>query len=512
MMLATACAAALVLSACGGKSGNEGEQAAMEGVPAPAAPATADPTPVAVDGTGGDALLDRGNHPIALVPFDIGSVPVSTQALGELPVFSLPTGYAPANYAPANGEQKRAYARFPFRVGDGLHWVEGASWSARIGIDRQTAPDKEYSALELRRNLEAVLEQAGAKKIFEGPLKRDLYYGPQLEDEIGGGFIDGVNMDGDTPTTVHVVRQADRNIWVQLSADTMSAGLVIVEERPFVATSHWKNEFPYLSLPAGYDDGNRPRQRDYDAYPFWTGSGFETVEGKTHAASVKAREGLHSMHEVRRNLEAMMAEAGGTKLFDGRIPKDAADSITFEQKSPYSDATSFGWGDYDSLVYRVDLPDGRQVWVHARSEYLAAGWVVVERQGFAQTSALLPADALKKQLDASGRVAIQVNFATDKADILPESQPQIDQVLALLRQDPALSLSIEGHTDDTGTVERNRTLSTARAASVVAALTGQGIDAQRLSAAGFGQDRPIADNGTDAGRAKNRRVELVRKP
>lgn len=507
MMLATACATALVLSACGSKD-TETPPTATDATPATETPATSPPdTSVPTSATADGQLLDKEGQPVLLVPFDPASVPVSTQPLGsDLPFFSMPTGYGPVNRV-----EQRAYARFPFRLGEGLHWVEGPSWSTRIGIDDDVAPDKEYSALELRRNLEAVLEQAGAKKVFEGPLKRDVYYGT-LEDEIGGGFIDAVNMGEDTPTLVYVLRQADRTVWIQMTVDGYSTGMAIVEERPFVATAHWQEAFPHLVPPTNYEDGNRPKQRDFDAYPFWTGSAFENVEGKTYVASIKAKRGQHSMHEVRRNLEAMMAEAGATKVFDGRIPKAAAESITFEQKSPYSDGTSFGWDGYDSLIYRADLPDGRQVWVHARLEYLSAGWVVVERKGLVQTAALLPADALKKQLDASGRVAIQVNFATDKADILPDSKPQLDQVLALLKQDPALSLSVEGHTDTTGTAERNRALSTARATSVVAALTGQGIEAKRLTPAGFGQDKPVADNGTDAGRAKNRRVELVKKP
>lgn len=501
--LSMACTAVLLLCAC--SDGNP-EAGQLEPVPTTDVSATADPPPLAGDAANNDnRLLDKQGNPIAWVPFDIDSVPASTQPLGELPFFSLPAGYAPVNL-----EHKRGYARFPFRLGDGLHWVEGPSWSAGIGIDSNHSPDKQYSALELRRNLEAVLEQAGAKKVFDGPLRRDLYYG-QLENEIGMGYIDGVNMNDETPTTVHVIRQADHNIWVQLASDPYRSGLVIVEERPFVASAHWSDSFPHLPTLPGYDNGNRPVQRDFDAFPFWTGSRFENVEGRIHAASVQAREGSRSMHEVRRNLEAMMAEAGGTKVFDGRIPKQAAESITFEQKSPYSDATSFTWDNYDSLIYRVDMADGREVWVHARLEYNDAGWVVAERKELVQTAALLPADALKKQLDADGRVAIQVNFATDKAEILPESQPQIEQVLALLKQNPALQLSVEGHTDNSGGPAHNRQLSEARAASVVARLSSAGINAVRLQARGWGQDKPVADNGNEAGRAKNRRVELVKR-
>jgi outer membrane protein OmpA-like peptidoglycan-associated protein len=196
---------------------------------------------------------------------------------------------------------------------------------------------------------------------------------------------------------------------------------------------------------------------------------------------------------------------------EGRIGKAQSDSVDKAVKQTYSSAAGYSWDDYDSQVYRIDRADGRQAWVFAKLHYLSAGIVVAEREGFVQTAGLLPADALKRELDADGRVAIQINFATDKADLLPDAQPQIEQVLALLKNDPALRLSIEGHTDNTGGAEHNQALSEARAASVVAALTGAGIDASRLQAKGLGQAVPVAGNDDEPGRAKNRRVELVKR-
>lgn len=108
-------------------------------------------------------------------------------------------------------------------------------------------------------------------------------------------------------------------------------------------------------------------------------------------------------------------------------------------------------------------------------------------------------------------MALEVHFATDRAEILPASLPQIEQVVQLLHADPALALSIEGHTDDTGSAARNRELSQARADSVVAAITAAGIAPGRLDASGLGDTRPVADNSTDQGRARNWRVELVRR-
>src|SRR5690606_41274639 len=92
---------------------------------------------------------------------------------------------------PAYGPHVRRHARFPFRLGDGVHWVEGASGNAMLAVARDRRRDKEFSERELRRNLEAVLAQAGAQQVFEGPLRRGVYYGPARRGEIGGGFIDG---------------------------------------------------------------------------------------------------------------------------------------------------------------------------------------------------------------------------------------------------------------------------------------------------------------------------------
>jgi OmpA-OmpF porin, OOP family len=480
-------------AAVGEGAGVSGEDDAAQPAAA-AAPATA----------GDDVLLDKEGVPVTLAAFDRNDVAEAPGAPGALPVFSLPRGYTTRE-----GPQVLAFARFPFRLGDGLHWVEGASWSTRIGVDDDAFPDKDYSPLEVRRNLEAVLEQAGAKRVFEGPLRRDLYYG-SLADEIGDGFIEAVNYGADTPTSVYVIRHGERTVWIQLTFDSHATGVMAVEERPFEATARWSDDFPHLSLPPGYELRNRELRRDYDAFPFWTGAAFEEIEGKTYAADFGAEEETYSMHEVRRNLEAMMDDAGGVLVHAGPVPKEASESIPFERKSPYGNAAGYSWHQDDRGTWRVDLDDGRQVWIHARLDPRAAGWVVVEREGFQQTSSLLEADALKAKIDADGRVAIEVNFAVDAADILPDSQPQLAQVLELMRADPGLRLAVEGHTDGSGDPAHNQSLSGRRAAAVVAELTRQGIDASRLASAGYGATRPVASNADDAGKARNRRVELVR--
>lgn len=121
------------------------------------------------------------------------------------------------------------------------------------------------------------------------------------------------------------------------------------------------------------------------------------------------------------------------------------------------------------------------------------------------------ASDMLKALNEKGSVALYINFDVDKATIKPESKPIIDQIVSLLKGNPALKVSIEGHTDNTGTPQRNKTLSEQRAKAVTDAIVREGVDRGRLSSVGWGQDKPTADNGTEEGRATNRSVKLVKK-
>lgn len=101
-----------------------------------------------------------------------------------------------------------------------------------------------------------------------------------------------------------------------------------------------------------------------------------------------------------------------------------------------------------------------------------------------------------------------VSFASDKADLLPESYPALDRVLQALLVTPLAKLEIAGYTDNSGTTEVNHELSQKRADAVKAYLISKGVDPARLMAKGYGEEKPVADNSTPEGREKNRRVEL----
>ena len=120
--------------------------------------------------------------------------------------------------------------------------------------------------------------------------------------------------------------------------------------------------------------------------------------------------------------------------------------------------------------------------------------------------------ALREDLKKGCKAALYgVNFDFDKATLRPDSEPALNQVLAVMKEDPKLVLEIGGHTDDVGKPEYNAKLSDARAASVVQWLVQHGIAASRLSSHGYGDTQPLVKNDSDENRAKNRRVELKRK-
>ena len=154
--------------------------------------------------------------------------------------------------------------------------------------------------------------------------------------------------------------------------------------------------------------------------------------------------------------------------------------------------------------------NGKTVWIQVTSVNGGTNVDVIEEKPFQLSIKPPEVNELKAALDKDGHVALYINFDFNKSTLKPDAQPIIAQVLALLKANPTLKLSIQGHTDSIGAHDYNVTLSQARAAAVVATLKAQGIAAARLTSAGFGPDKPIAPNDTDVGRAKNRRVELVK--
>ena len=107
-------------------------------------------------------------------------------------------------------------------------------------------------------------------------------------------------------------------------------------------------------------------------------------------------------------------------------------------------------------------------------------------------------------------VTYAITFESGKADLKPESYVEINRIAQLMKDNPSVKFEVQGHCDNTGSDKINDPLSQKRAEAIVSALVSQGVSADRLKAVGKGSHSPIADNSTDEGRAKNRRVEFVK--
>lgn len=272
---------------------------------------------------------------------------------------------------------------------------------------------------------------------------------------------------------------------------------------------------PFFQLPEGLESTYADKDKivNFDRQFFIAGNTIVAMEGKIHRERFNIATGPRTYTDIefRRNYENAIQALGGKKI--------NTTQYTYELMDPAGGRHALEKNNYGAPM-SPDTPHdiyllrqgGKEWWIDiSTGSFPLHGYVVVlEREGMKQSVALLDAAAMKKEIDAKGRVALYINFDVDKATLRPDAQPILAEIDKLLQADPALKLSIEGHTDNTGAAAHNQTLSAARARSVLGALVGLGVDPARLQSRGFGQDKPLADNASEDGRMKNRRVELVK--
>jgi outer membrane protein OmpA-like peptidoglycan-associated protein len=254
-------------------------------------------------------------------------------------------------------------------------------------------------------------------------------------------------------------------------------------------------DFTYLNCLPSYEmsEGDSVDQ-EFNAYKFFNGKKWQSVEGRfwKRAYSLKSEAKAASPLQIFRNYANAIKAAGGTVHFQGE-PPDGGDYY-----SCYAILSGkLAKGDQEVWVLINPCNDGNDYNLFA-----------VEVQSMRQD---VVAKDLLDAIQAQGYVALDVQFDTSKTTIQPKSLPLLDQVVAMLKASAALQLSVEGHTDNKGIDAENQKLSEGRAKAVMAHLVSKGIPAARLSSVGFGASKPVADNRTEEGRAKNRRVELVKK-
>jgi outer membrane protein OmpA-like peptidoglycan-associated protein len=191
--------------------------------------------------------------------------------------------------------------------------------------------------------------------------------------------------------------------------------------------------------------------------------------------------------QLQRNLEAALQKAGYKTVFAGRHEGNERAAITVQKGAQWV---------FVQLTDFNELPVYEQTTIQVKA---------MAQEMTASAQAMSDAIAKSGKLDVYG-----ITFATGQATITPASDAVLNDVLAVLTANADWKLRIEGHTDNVGDKAANLKLSNARAAAVASWLTGKGIDAARLSTAGLGDTQPLGENTTEDGRARNRRVVLVK--
>jgi len=283
-----------------------------------------------------------------------------------------------------------------------------------------------------------------------------------------------------------------------LSAVTLALMLVLAsvsalaqdeeEEAPTAKDTPYFSGMPDYRITADED-------RKFDEYNFYNGKDCTTIEGKKMFRGYTFVEGDEPASELQiaRNYANAVKNMGGTIIFDG-----TCENIECAENSGSR-----------MMVGKV-VKGGSELWVevvpfNGGGDYYLT---VVAKESMTQD---VTASSILDALNTDGRVALYINFDTGKATIRPDSRPIIEQIAQMMMANTGLELSVEGHTDNIGDSKSNQALSENRAKSVKTAIVELGIEAGRLSTLGHGQDKPVADNSSEEGRAKNRRVELVKK-
>jgi len=249
-------------------------------------------------------------------------------------------------------------------------------------------------------------------------------------------------------------------------------------------------QFDLRSFPVGpADKDGNTKPTEVEGAVQWTSYGLN--DGATPPSGL----------QIMRNFETAAKKVGGS--IEGQYPGWC--KANYEQDH----MPDMGNGCMSFGLTMKFVRGGKEVWAFLQAEDGGASYVmtVAEREAMKQEVSVTD---LVDKLTKDGFVALYVNFDTGKSTILPDAAQTLDAAAAALKTADSFPVEVAGHTDNVGAPDANLRLSQERAQAVMAALVQRGIPAGRLAAKGYGQTTPVADNRSEDGRARNRRVELVK--
>ena len=274
-------------------------------------------------------------------------------------------------------------------------------------------------------------------------------------------------------------------ITVFLLITTISTFAADIPEHPFI------RPFPGSVLAE-----NMSKYTNFDSYKFYVTN--EQTQ-KREEVEVKGKK-WKLLYEVRTSSGERVQDISKLEFFENykAAALERGGKVVFE--------------DQGQMVLTIPRDDGGITWcrVSGNAGLGQQELVIIDEEGFKKSLTFGPAE-LKEALDSEGRIILyDILFDYDKATLKQESDKQLQHIVTLLLQNPELKVEIHGHTDNEGEEAYNLTLSDKRANTVLQYLQLFGINSDRLLAKGYGESQPVSFNDTEEGRAKNRRVELVK--
>lgn len=278
--------------------------------------------------------------------------------------------------------------------------------------------------------------------------------------------------------------------------------------------------FPYLNAPDGYkynsEKNINPKDIvDFDKEYFAVNGRLILVEGKSFKVEItKDRSDGKRFNSliVDKSYEEAILALGGVSLNNTAIPKSELERIGNKELVDKHYGYSIDFNLLDDVRCYVIKTKDNEVWIQYSLLNDESGSLTILEKGNLNTVAIttVTANQMKIDIDKNGKAVLNINFDTDLATLKPDGVLAVKEITTLLTSNPTLKISIEGHTDNTGTSQKNQQLSSARAKTVLDLLVANGIEKTRLKAVGFGASKPLVANDSDQNKAKNRRVELVK--
>ncbi|WP_442264579.1 OmpA family protein [Tenacibaculum sp. ZS6-P6] len=273
--------------------------------------------------------------------------------------------------------------------------------------------------------------------------------------------------------------------------------------------------YPYITPPKGMKiDKNTSDTKSYEFHKLemFDGNTIINIKGRVEMMGIQMDSYKENWNQFLfdESVDEYLKSIGAVLISDKKISEEIINSWGETPNEKYAHMHNFYVGDVinDKVkMYLLRTPN-KKIGFQVYSNTATGNIGIVEQKDFNQTIEKITADDIFKAINDKGFATLHINFDTGKSKIKADSYGIVNEISKMLKSNPELKISIEGHTDNVGDESSNMELSKNRAKAVLMAIIDEGIDKSRLKSEGFGQTKPIGSNETEEGKAQNRRVEL----